>query len=142
MERLSKKYGLPNVLLHYVRPQDIAEAVREVSRERICHETLLRKTIPIIINTRKVIHEHHTFSTMEARAITCFNTGNLGFKDTCPNLFREKDITDRWCMFFGCTGRDSYVHARWECKFYTTRYRDTGYPVQDNAKVTERQEAG
>ena len=134
MERLSEKYNLPNVLLHYVRPRDIAEAVREHSKDKICHEVLLTKTIPIIVSTRKFTHEHHTFSTMEERAITCFNTGNLVFKDTCPNMFREKHIFDRFCMFLGCDGRDSYAHVRFECKFYTTRYRDTGYPVKDNAK--------
>ena len=76
IEKLSRKYGLPNVLLHYVRPQDIAEAVREYSKDKICHETLLRKTILIIVNTRKVINgnEHHTFSTMEPSRVSTLGT--------------------------------------------------------------------
>ena len=49
-------------------------------------------------------------------------------------MVREMHIYNRWCMFLGCDGRDSYTHVRYECKFYTTRYRDTGYPVKDNAK--------
>ena len=32
---------------------------------------------------RKVEHEHHKFNMMEARAIMCFNTGNLVFKNIC-----------------------------------------------------------
>ena len=74
------------------------------------------------------------FSMMEACAIMCFNTRNLVFKDTCLDKFREKDMGDRWCLFLGCEGRDCYAHVRCECKYYTTKYRDTGYPVQDNAK--------
>ena len=35
IENLSAKYCLPNVLLHHVRPKDIAESVRESSRDRI-----------------------------------------------------------------------------------------------------------
>ena len=93
--RLSTKYRLPNVMLLYVRPEDIAEAVKEHSRDRICHEVLLMKSVPIIINTRKVLHEHHTFNTMEARAITCFNTGNLVFKDSNPHKFTGKYAGDR-----------------------------------------------
>ena len=133
MDILSRKYGLPNVMLHYVRPEDISERVKEFSRDRICHEVLLRKSIPIILNTRKVLHEHQTFTPMEERAITCFNTGNLVFKDTCPNKFKGKH-EDRWCLVNICEGRDSYHHVRYECQFYSTKYVNTGNPVRDNSK--------
>ena len=45
MERLSSKYSLPNVLLHFVRPRYISKAVSNYLKDRICHETFLRKTV-------------------------------------------------------------------------------------------------
>ena len=59
-------------------------------QRQICHKVLLRKFVPSIINMRKVDHQHHTFNTMEARAITCFNMGNLVFKDSNPHKDKLK----------------------------------------------------
>ena len=58
---------------------------------------------------------------MEARAITCFNTGNLVFKDWNPHKFTGKHAGDRWCLFSVCEGRDSYYHMRFECHVTTMR---------------------
>ena len=114
-------------------PRTSRKLSRNIPETEICHEVLLLKSVPIIVNTRKVLHQHHMFNTMEARAITCFNTGNLVFKDWNPHKFTGKHAGDRWCLFSVCEGRDSYYHVRFECKLYTTKYRDTGDPVKDNA---------
>ena len=71
---LCEKYEVPNVMLHYLRLEDLSYTLKEFSKDRICHETL--------VNTRKVVHSHHLFNHMEARAIMCFNKGNLVFKAT------------------------------------------------------------
>ena len=114
--------------------KDIANSVKEYSRERICNVMMLTKSVPMVLNTRKVNHEHYVFNVMEARAITCFNTGNLIFKDQNPYQFRSRDKGDRWCLERACDGLDSYTHVRFECKFYKTRYVDTGEPVKDNSR--------
>ena len=96
---------------------------------------MITKSIPMVATVnRKVTHEHYVFNVMEARAVTCFNTGNLVFKDSNPHLFRNRDKGDRWCLERACEGRDSYEHVRYECKFYRTKYVDSGEPVRDNAK--------
>ena len=96
---------------------------------------MITKSIPMVMNSnRKVLHEHYTFNVMEARAITCFNTGNLIFKEWNPQHFRSRYQGDRWCLVTACEGRDSYQHVRYECKFYQTKYIDCGEPVRDNAK--------
>ena len=74
---------------------------------------MLTKSIPMVLNYRKVEHKHHTFNVMEACAIMCFNTGNLVFKDICPNRFRTCDKDDRWCLERACEGKDGYLHVRW-----------------------------
>ena len=134
MEKLSKKYRIPHVALHFVKAEDISKAVRTMSKEKICNAIMLLKSIPMVPHYRKVEHEHHRFDVSRARAITCFNTGNLVFKDTCPNMFRARDQGNRDCLEPACGGRDSYLHVRYECKFYTTKYVDTGKPVWDNAE--------
>ena len=116
----------------------MANAMKEHSRERICYTTMITKSILMVLNTRKVNHEHYTFTVMEARAITCFNTANLIFKDWNPQRFRSKDKGDRWCLERACDGRDSYEHVRYECKFYKTKYVDCGEPVKDNARFILR----
>ena len=132
--KLCEKYDVPNVMLHYLRPDDLSYTLKEFSKDRICHETLLRKSVPIIVNTRKVVHSHHLFNTMEARAITCFNTGNLVFKATRGWEMPPKYQGDKWCMFRQCEGVDSYHHARYECDWYDTKYVEMGDPVADNAR--------
>ena len=49
------------------------------------------ESVPIILNMMKVDHEDHIFNTMEARAITCFNMGNLIFKILTPKFIRTQD---------------------------------------------------
>ena len=71
-------------------------------------------------NTR---HEHKTFTPIEENMIIYFNTGNLVFKDMCPNMFKGK-YEERWCLFTACEGRDHYHHVRYQCNLYSTKYRD------------------
>ena len=134
MEKLSKKYRIPHMALHFVKAEDISKAVRTMSKEKICNAIMLLKSIPMVPHYRKVEHEHHRFDVSRARAITCFNTGNLVFKDTCPNMFRTHDQGNRDCLEPACAGRDSYLHVRYECKYYSNKYVDTGKPVWDNAE--------
>ena len=134
MEKLADKYSLPNVLLHKVRHEDISKAVKEYSKRRICMATIMVKTIPMIPHTLKYIREHYEFDVMSARAITCFNTGNLVFKDTCPHMFRTRDQGSRSCLEPACGGEDSYIHVRFECKFYKSKFIDSGEPIADNAR--------
>ena len=133
MENLSEKYHLPNVLLHYVRSDDVSKAVKDYSKRRTCLMTVMVKTIPMIPHSQKYEREHYEFDVMRARAITCFNTGNLVFKDTCPYLFRTRDQGDRKCLEPACGGEDSYIHVRFECKFYRTKFVNSGEPIKDNA---------
>ena len=37
-----------------------------------------------------------------------------------------------------CDGLDSYVHVRFECQWYVTKYKDTGIPVDDNVSFLMR----
>ena len=126
----------------FVRPQDISKATREWSLMRQFSTTILLKSIPMITATsnvpgRKFEKEHlnaNKFSNMEARALSCFNTGNLVTKATRPHMMRSKDKGDRKCLFPACGGVDSYHHIRWECEFYSTVYIDTKTdPNKDNA---------
>ena len=68
--RLSKKYRLPNAVKHFVMAKDIAKAMMTVSQKKK--------------------------QWVEARAITCFNTGNLVFKDSNPHQMRTRDKGDVW----------------------------------------------
>ena len=98
---------------------------------------MLAKSVPMLVGSRKIKHEHHMedFTPMEARAITCFNTGNLVFKTLCPQKFRTQDNDkDRSCLERACGGVDSYSHVRFECKFYSTQFVKTGSPILDNTK--------
>ena len=95
--------------------------------------TVMVKSIPMIPHSQKYEREHYEFDVMRARAITCFNTGNLVFKDTCPYLFRTRDQGDRKCLEPACGGEDSYIHVRFECKFYRTKFVNSGEPIKDNA---------
>ena len=122
MSRISKKYSLCDVCLFNVTHGDISRAVKEYSRERICHGTMITKSIPMVAITRKVTHEHYVFNMMQARALTCFNTGNLVFKDLNPHQFRNRDKGDQWCLERAFEGKDFYEHVRYECKSYKTRY--------------------
>ena len=70
---------------------------------------------------------------MEARAVTCFNTGNMILKDTNPHQFRFRDTGDGWCLERACDGKDSYDHVRFECKI---RYVDSGEPVKEYTNKT------
>ena len=79
----------------------------------------------------------HSFNTMEARAITCFNMGNLVFKDWNPHKFTGKHAGDRWCLFSVCEGRDSYYHMRFECQLYTTKYRDSWDNAEFQVKLNQ-----
>ena len=97
---------------------------------------MLLKSIPMIfITSRKFEKEHldaNKFSNMEARALSCFNTGNLAMKTTRPFMMRTKH---RKCLFDACGSDDSYQHIHWECEFYDTVYIDTKKdPNKDNAK--------
>ena len=137
VRKLCEKYRLPNVTLHYVRPDDINNAIKEKSREKIWMSVMLAKSVPMLVGSRKIKHDHHMedFTPMEARAITCFNTGNLVFKTLCPQKFRTQDNDkDRSCLERACGGVDSYSHVRFECKFYSTKFVKTGSPILDNAK--------
>ena len=73
---------------------------------------------------------------MEARAISCYNTGNLGFKAWNPQMFRLKDKEDRNCLFRVCEGVDSYTHVRYECQHYDTKYVENyvNTSVKNNAQ--------
>ena len=64
MSRISKKYSLCDVCLFNVTHGDISRAVKEYSRERICHGTMITKSIPMVAITRKVTHEHYVFNMM------------------------------------------------------------------------------
>ena len=121
-------------LLHKVRHKDVSKAVKEYSKRRICMATIMVKTIPMIPHTQKYIREHYEFDVMSARAITCFNMGNLVFKDTCPHIFRTRDQGSRNCLEPACGGEDSYIHVRFECRFYKSKFIDSGEPIRDNAR--------
>ena len=135
IKRLSTKYNLLNIMLHYVRPSSITREVKEHSTERICEMVLTKKSVHNILITRKPVHEHHTFVGMEARAISCYNTGNLGFKAWNPQMFRLKDKQDRNCLFRVCEGVDSDTHVRYEYQHYDTKYVENcvNTSVKDNA---------
>ena len=136
VKNLCLKYKLPDITLHYIRPCDINEAAKYWSRERIWQTLITVKTLPMVPGvtvTRKVIHEHHTYDVMKARAISCYNTANLVFKTTCPHMFRTRDQGDKSCLFPQCDGYDSYVHVRYHCRWYKTKYISTGHAVEDNA---------
>ena len=112
--RRSTKYKvLPNAVKHFVMAKDIAKAVKTVSKEKQCHKIMTIKKLPMVANYRKVEHEHWRFNMMEARAITCFNTGNLVFKDSNPHQMRTRNKGDRWCLGSACEGRDSYMYVRY-----------------------------
>ena len=69
---------------------------------------MLTKSIPIMLKYRKVEQKQHMFNVLEARAITCFNTGNLVYKDTHPNRFRSGHVT----RVIGEEGwMDGYLHV-------------------------------
>ena len=136
---LCKKYRLPNAMFHFIKPKDISEATREWSLKRQFSTTILVKSIPMISCTRYKFDKEHLdstkFSNMEARALSCFNTGNLVTKCTRPYMMRTRDKGDRSCLFVACGGVDSYHHIRYECEFYTTTYINTKTdPNKDNAK--------
>ena len=131
--KLCDKYSLPNVLLFKIRQEDMSCAVREYSKMRICLMTVILPSVLMIIHTLKFVHEHYEFDVMSARAIMCFNTGNLVFKDTCPYQFRTRDQGSKGCLEKACGGLDSYSHVRYECEFYDLKYVDNREPVKDNA---------
>ena len=61
----------------------------------------------IYITNRKFEKEHlnsFNFSNMEARALSCFNTGNIMTKCTRPFMMRTRDKGDRSCLFNACVG--------------------------------------
>ena len=125
-------------MLHYVRPRDISAATREWSLKRQFTSSILLKSIPMIYLTNRKFEKEHlnssNFSNMEARALSCYNTGNLITKCTRPFMMRTRDQGDRSCLFNACGGKDSYSHIRYECEFYTTTYIDTKTdPNKDNA---------
>ena len=53
---------------------------------------------------------------MEARAIPCFNKGNLIFKNSNPKGFKGKYADNRLCTFDVCKEHDSYWYVRYDCK--------------------------
>ena len=53
------------------------------------------------IKMKKFIKLYHMY-VGGPRAITCFNTGNLMFWDTCHHLLRSQDKVDRWCLVHVC----------------------------------------
>ena len=53
MDRISNKYSLPNVCLPH---RYIANALKEHSRGRICHRTMITKSVHMVLNTKIVIH--------------------------------------------------------------------------------------
>ena len=137
LEQLCIKYKLPNVSLHFIRPQDIASACREWSMRRQFVASIMVKTLPMLFRTRKFEREHwdsDKFTNMMARAQACFNTGNLVMKSQSPHMMRLKDQGDRSCLFPACGGNDTYEHVRFECEFYSSKYIDTKECVLDNSK--------
>ena len=137
VEQLCTKYRLPNITLHYARPQDISTACREWSLMRQFTATIMLKSLPMIFTTRKYEKEHwnnEVFTNAIGRAIACFNTGNLIMKSQNPHKMRLKDSGDRSCLFPGCGGEDTYKHVQYSCQFYSTKYKNNNEAVLDNAK--------
>ena len=134
IRELCVKYGLPDITLTPVRPEYIKYKCKETSRRRAMMVTLARKKIPPMLVMGKIFNDHYTFPIMESRAITTLRTGNLIFKNWCPNRINLRNAGDKKCMFPACQEDDTLKHVL-ECEFYSTKFTEGSEgPTKDWAK--------
>ena len=112
---LCNKYDLPNVKFHRLKEEHINTEVQRVLVIKVFLTLKILKSVSIIptVIKRKLMQEHWTFSPMESRAITAFNTGHLVFKSTKQFKFKGKLGGTKRCLFDNCNNVDTLYHALW-----------------------------
>ena len=138
VEKLCRKYCLPNILHHPLDPENIKQAVQRNSRHRVWWGIMTTRKIPLVLNSAKIQHEHYEFLPLKACAITLYNTVSLLYKASNPHMIQKKYMVndnDRACLH-GCLQADLYGHCRFSCPHYNTWYVDNKgkSAVENNAK--------
>ena len=133
LRNICKKYEIPDITTMEVHEDYIRERCRFTSLRWSQEATMKLKKVPPFLVISKIWNHHYTFPMLEARAITTMRTGNLIFKNWCPNKIRPKYMGDMKCLYPPCQEPDTLKHVM-SCEYYSTKFKDTGESIKDWAK--------